>query len=139
NQIVITLSPVIAEIGFDLSTNAINNPLYTLALPQGTATTFPLTVAAYDPAGNEVPTPAAGSQYLDTTATPFTISASVQLDPASPADTITLSSSSFTAPNSPTVTGSYTGATLGAGASISTSVSTSDPNVFVDPPVTVTN
>jgi hypothetical protein len=130
---------VVVEVGFELTTDVINAPLWALTLPAGTVQTFPVSVAAYDPDGNELATPVAGSSYLDPTGTPFTITASVQLDPQSPAGTITLSSSSILSPASPTITGTYSGATLGNGASIVTGVTTTDPAVFVDPPVTVTN
>ncbi len=139
NVIAITISPVVVEVGFDFTTNVSSSSSFNLVLSPGSSQTFPLTIAAYDPEGNVIPTPAQGSQYLDTTATPFTIGATVTLDPSSPPGTITLSGSTFTAPSSPTVTGTYSGAPLGNGASISTSVTTSDPNVFVDPPVTITH
>lgn len=134
NNIQLALNPVVVEVGFQLTTN-VENPVWSLTLSAGTATTFPVTVAGYDPDGNIIPTPSTGSYYLDTTGTPYTVSATV----SAPTGAITLPSYTFTSPASPTVTASYSGASLGSGATISASISSSDPSLFVDPPVTISN
>jgi len=139
NQVNVAVSPVVYEIGFAFSTDVVANPAFNLVMPIGTARSFPLAVTAFDFTGNEVPTAAAGSQYLDSTGAPFSASAAIHLDPSSPAGTLALNSAIFYGPTSSTTTGSYSGATLGAGASVTMSVTTSDPNVYVDPPVPITN
>jgi hypothetical protein len=139
NTITTTISPVVVEVGFDFTTNVAATSAFNLVLAPGSAQTFPLTILAYDPVGNVIPTPTLGAQYLDTRALPFTIAASVLLDAQSPPGTVVLSNSTFSSPESPTTTGTYSGATLGLGASIAMSATTSDPSVFIDPPVTLTN
>jgi hypothetical protein len=135
NNIQLALNPVMVEVGFQFTTN-VSDGVWSLTLPAGTAATFPVSVAGYDPDGNIIATPSSGTYYLDTTGTPYTVTATV----SAPAGAITLSSYSFTSPANPTATASYSGASLGSsGASITTSVSTSDPNVLVDPPVTISN